>query len=179
MTPNPFQPTRSMNRENPAPFGKGQIGRRLLRILCAVLLPLPFLVASELFVSDIFYMNRYDDPEYIRFLDNHSQHILILLLICCIETAFILGLPLVLYSVVLEFLCDTTIARLFAGVVFGGLATSILLYYHTIWIASGSAWEITESCVHCLLPVAVFTGASLCMGGFTNWMESPRDATFH
>lgn len=159
MTENPYQSLHSQKETMHAPSSQHNIIHRLLRLLIGFALPIILLVVLHAIVCDAFIINRHD-PEYIRILDNHTSHLVLLFLFSSVLTATVLGLPLVLYSGCLEFYCHSTTARLLAGQGFGGITSSIQINCLLLPFALDSGWEIAESTIHCLLPVAVLVGCS-------------------
>lgn len=164
MIENPYQSTQRSSEA--APTATCDTGCRLFRLCLGIAIPIFLLVVLHTIVIDVFFVNRHD-PEYIRLLDHYTNHLYILLLFSTAETVVVLGLPLLLYSFCLEFFCDSTIARLLAGLGFGGLAATLQIYYHLVPFTLGSKWETMETCIHILLPVAVLMGVAMSVGRFS------------
>ena len=168
MTQNPFQSTPCSDEATFQSANRPHVGLRLLRVIAGVTLPVLLLAAADFLVADIFFINRHD-PEYLRLLDSYAAGYLFFdFLLYCVIIGLLLGLPLIVYSVVLEFFCSGTIARFSAGLGFGILATAIMFYYGLSSFASASRPEIAESCIYCLLPTVIMVGLSLCIGYFSS-----------
>ena len=94
------------------------VGLSLLRILIATALPLPLLVVLEFVVSDCFYANK--DPEYLRISEAYEAgYLLIDFIYCFLMAAFLLVVPLLLFSVMLEFVAKSSTSKYLVGLAFG------------------------------------------------------------
>ena len=125
-----------------------------LRILTGMLLPLPLLVGMFFIVGDAFHFNR--DAEYLRLSEAFEAGYLFLdLFFYCMMASTYLSIPLVAFSLVLEFTCKRSASRYLAGIIFGVSIGALLAFAVTSAFTLLTSWDVTEACVHMIGTVAV------------------------
>ncbi len=91
---------------------------RILRLLISAIMPLPILVAMEFVVTDTFHFNK--DPEYLRLSEAYEAGYLhIDFLFYLLMAAFYFAVPLLIFSLVLEFAAKNTNSQYLVGLIFG------------------------------------------------------------
>ena len=150
------------------PIGGSHLGLRILRTIVYAVLPVPILAATSLLITDLFYFNHHD-PEFLRLSELHEAGYLHMFFIYyCVFALFYVALPLLGFSIVIEFVCKKMITRVLTGVGFGFLVSIVLLYYTPLLhVTFVSRWESIESCVNFLNPVVVLVCIALFAGLFS------------
>ena len=151
------------------PIGGSHLGLRVLRTFVYAVLPVPILAATSLLVMDLFYFNHHD-PEFLRLSEAwEAGYLHIFFLYYCLVAFFYGALPLLGFSIVIEFVCKKMITRVLTGVGFGLLISIVLIYYTLLLpVTFASRWESIESCVDFLNPVVVLVCIALLAGLFSN-----------
>jgi len=125
-----------------------------LRILTGMLLPLPLLVGMFFIVGDAFHFNR--DAEYLRLSETFEAGYLFLdLFFYCMMASMYLSIPLVAFSLVLEFTCKRSASRYLAGIIFGVSIGALLAFAVTSAFTLLTSWYVAEACVQMIGTVAV------------------------
>jgi len=156
MTKNPFQTPEIDSQVAPAFRPANPLGLRLLRISVAVILPIPMFVAMLLVVCDVFHVNK--DAEYLRVSEAYQAGYLLLdILFYLLMASTLLGLPVVCFSLALEFLCKTAVARFITGVAFGLLIGLSLACLMTSFFTLLSGSHIAEALCHVIGAISVST----------------------
>lgn len=76
------------------------MARAIIRILLGALLPIPLMVAIFTLICDLFYFNK--DGDYIRLADSQIGHIAMDYIFYLILGLMYLGIPCLIYSIILE-----------------------------------------------------------------------------
>ena len=122
----------------------------------AAILPIPMFVAMFFVVCDVFHANK--DAEYMRITEAYqSGYIFFNFLLYLFTASMFLGLPVVAFSLVLEYLCKTGAARFFAGVALGFMTGLFLAWLTTSSFTLISGWYIAEAAFHVLGAISVAT----------------------
>ena len=147
------------------------------RILISTLLPLPLLVCSFLLVGDIFHVN-YPDPDHLRLSESYEAGYLHIdfLYVLAISSVF-LSVPLVIFSVILEFACKNSASRYLAGLIFGWLIGTFVGYISTDGLSSLSRLELAEAFSHLTGSIAVMVLVVIAMEFFRKLSQKAEPAT--
>ena len=101
-----------------------------------------------LIISDLFYMNRLD-PEYVSLQDSWEYGDFWIIFLYFSFIAYVLfGIPLLVFSLLQEFVCKTKVSRFAVAVVFGMAMGGFVAWTTTSSFTLLSPWHLAEAWAH-------------------------------